>query len=82
VVFVGVHWTNAAVLDIKRLKLDVIHLRGCRVIQILNTGGSALQISANHVFKKKIKMGCPALGVSVAFLKQPDAVPGRAPLKN
>jgi hypothetical protein len=31
--------------------------------------------------KKSNKMGCPALGVSVAFLKQPDAVPGRAPLK-
>jgi hypothetical protein len=27
------------------------------------------------------EMGCPALGVSVAFLKQPDAVPDRAPLK-
>jgi hypothetical protein len=25
-------------------------------------------------------MGCPALGVWVPFLKQPDAVPGRAPL--
>jgi hypothetical protein len=27
-------------------------------------------------------MGCPALGVWVAFLKQPDALPGRAPPKN
>jgi hypothetical protein len=27
-------------------------------------------------------MGCPALGVWVAFLKQPDALPGRAPQKN
>jgi hypothetical protein len=26
-------------------------------------------------------MGCPALGVWVAFLKQPDALPGRAPPK-
>jgi hypothetical protein len=23
-------------------------------------------------------MGCPALGIWVAFLKQPDALPGRA----
>jgi hypothetical protein len=27
-------------------------------------------------------MGCPALGIWVAFLKQPDALPGRAPQKN
>jgi hypothetical protein len=27
-------------------------------------------------------MGCPALGIRVAFLKQPDALPGRAPQKN
>jgi hypothetical protein len=27
-------------------------------------------------------MGYPALGVWVAFLKQPDALPGRAPPKN
>jgi hypothetical protein len=26
-------------------------------------------------------MGCPALGIWVAFLKQPDALPGRAPQK-
>jgi hypothetical protein len=45
-------------------------------------------------FKKKLKlnlklkfffflsqMGCPALGIWVAFLKQPDALPGRAPQK-
>jgi hypothetical protein len=24
------------------------------------------------------EMGCPALGIWVAFLKQPDALPGRA----
>jgi hypothetical protein len=24
------------------------------------------------------QMGCPALGIWVAFLKQPDALPGRA----
>jgi hypothetical protein len=28
-----------------------------------------------------IQMVCPALGVWVAFLKQPDALPGRAPPK-
>jgi CDP-diglyceride synthetase len=28
-----------------------------------------------------IQMGCPALGIWVAFLKQPDALPGRAPQK-
>jgi hypothetical protein len=28
------------------------------------------------------KMGCPALGVLVAFFKQPDALPGRAPQIN
>jgi hypothetical protein len=27
-------------------------------------------------------MGCPALGIWVAFLKQPDALPVRAPKKN
>jgi hypothetical protein len=27
-------------------------------------------------------MGCPALGIWVAFLKQPDALPGRVPQKN
>jgi hypothetical protein len=27
------------------------------------------------------EMGCPALGIWVAFLKQPDALPGRAPQK-
>jgi hypothetical protein len=27
-------------------------------------------------------MGCPALGIWVAFLKQPDALPGQAPPKN
>jgi hypothetical protein len=27
-------------------------------------------------------MGCPALGIWVAFLKQHDAMPGRAPPKN
>jgi hypothetical protein len=27
------------------------------------------------------QMGCPALGIWVAFLKQPDALPGRAPQK-
>jgi hypothetical protein len=27
-------------------------------------------------------MGCPALEVWVAFFKQPDALPGRAPQKN
>jgi hypothetical protein len=26
-------------------------------------------------------MGCPTLGIWVAFLKQPDALPGRAPQK-
>jgi hypothetical protein len=26
-------------------------------------------------------MGCPALGIWVAFLKQPDALPVRAPKK-
>jgi hypothetical protein len=30
----------------------------------------------------KKKMGCPALGILVAFLKQPDALPGRASPKN
>jgi hypothetical protein len=30
----------------------------------------------------KLKMGCPALGIWVAFLKQPDALPGRVPQKN
>jgi hypothetical protein len=37
------------------------------------------------LFKKKfssLKMGCPALGIWVAFLTQPDALPGRAPPKN
>jgi hypothetical protein len=29
-----------------------------------------------------VPMGCPALGIWVAFLKQPDALPGRAPQKN
>jgi hypothetical protein len=28
------------------------------------------------------KRGCPALGIWVAFLKQPDALPGRAHPKN
>jgi hypothetical protein len=28
------------------------------------------------------EMGCPALGIWVAFLKQPDALPGRAHPKN
>jgi hypothetical protein len=28
------------------------------------------------------KMGCPAFGIWVAFFKQPDALPGRAPQKN
>jgi hypothetical protein len=28
------------------------------------------------------EMGCPALGIWVAFLKQPDALPGQAPQKN
>jgi hypothetical protein len=28
------------------------------------------------------QMGCPALGIWVAFLKQPEALPGRAPQKN
>jgi hypothetical protein len=27
-------------------------------------------------------MGCPALGIWVAFLKQPVALPGREPQKN
>jgi hypothetical protein len=31
---------------------------------------------------KIYKMGCPALGIWVAFLKQPDALTGRAPKKN
>jgi hypothetical protein len=30
-------------------------------------------------FGQCFKMGCPALGIWVAFLKQPDALPGRAP---
>jgi hypothetical protein len=37
------------------------------------------------VGSKKLKnlvfMGCPALGIWVGFLKQPDALPGRAPQK-
>jgi hypothetical protein len=31
---------------------------------------------------RKHQMGCPALGIWVAFLKQPDALRGRAPKKN
>jgi hypothetical protein len=31
---------------------------------------------------QKSQMGCPALGIWVGFLKQPDALPGRAPQKN
>jgi hypothetical protein len=40
------------------------------------------QKNQNLYLKLKIKMGCPALGIWVAFLKQPDALPGRAPPKN
>jgi hypothetical protein len=35
-------------------------------------------LSETHSFE----MGCPALGIWVAFFKQPDALPGRAPQKN
>jgi hypothetical protein len=49
-----------------------------------------LRYAALRVFMKKFpkksqiffKMGCPALGIRVAFLKQPDALPGQAPKKN
>jgi hypothetical protein len=34
------------------------------------------------LFSSKHQMGCPALGIWVAFLKQHDALPGRAPQKN
>jgi hypothetical protein len=36
-------------------------------------------VSINYAFSRQ--MGCPALGIWVAFLKQPDALPGRAPQK-
>jgi hypothetical protein len=32
--------------------------------------------------KVSFQMGCPALGIWVPFLKQPDALPGRAHPKN
>jgi hypothetical protein len=35
------------------------------------------------ISKKNFReMGCPALGIWVAFLKKHDALPGRAPQKN
>jgi hypothetical protein len=39
---------------------------------------SLMYQSEKIIFLNILKMGCPALGVWVAFLKQPDALPGRA----
>jgi hypothetical protein len=40
-----------------------------------------LAMSAIFNLLSLVQMGCPALGIWVAFLKQADALPGRAPQK-
>jgi hypothetical protein len=64
---------------------QTLHSTGIRRCLFLKMFEIFRNLFFSKFFEKKLslflKMGCPALGVSVAFLKQPDAVPGRAPLK-